>query len=350
MKFLNFLKAIKEKFNISSTESSFEYDKTIFQEFDECLLDGVLGGCTKEFLRCSGSHLERMYEDILSGHNNYVVCVDKNLHDPRYTKKMFKSSYVSGVLKFNRPGMFSVYCTTAEIIGSRIAELLGLKTAYVAPVGDPKDEKDLKSYISVDFLQGQEILSTLSDYTNLNYLNSAYGIRRWMPIVSSVIQREIPDEVEDKQEIANQFIADFINLFVIKGLILADRDFRPYNVGIVHNSGELDYRISPAFDYELCLIPWGTFPRDIDEATPIDGVSSTIKYLNKYYPQVLDDIVARLRQDGLEDRIKKIIDEYAPDSRATILMNTFKTQNNYFLDEYDRQIKKRPQKQIELSM
>ena len=215
MNFLEFLKAIKEKFNISSAEFPREYDKTIFQDFDECQLEGVLGGCSKEFLRCSGKHLERMYDDILSGHNNYVVCVDKNIHDPRYTKEMFTSSYISGILKFNRPGMYSVYCTTSEIIGSRIAELLGLSTAYVAPVGNPKDEKDLRSYISVDFLQEQEILSTLSDYTNLNYLNSAYGIRRWMPIVSSVIESEIPDAVENKQEIANQFIVDFINLFVI---------------------------------------------------------------------------------------------------------------------------------------
>lgn len=327
-----------------------EYDNTAFKEFDECNLEGVYGSGKKMFLRCSGDKLLQMYDDITSGeHDNYVVCVDKAIKDEAYSRDMFRQSYVSGILKFPRKGYMSKYYIFSEIICSRIAELLGLRSAYVAPLNNTI-ENSPECYFSVDFLKEDEEMHLISEFSSVKMLGAEHGIKRWISLLKNILDSEIPSNNPNKTQIINNCIEEFINLFVIKGLILGDRDFRIYNVGIVCNKDKTSYHIAPAFDYELCLLLQGAVWEDIDSASPIDGVRSTIKFLLKNYPHVLNDIVDRLEQEGVDKEINDIVDSFVPPSYYWQFKNAIKGNKIYFTCEYSHILNKQKEKQLSKEM
>lgn len=281
--------------------------------FDEA--DKPSGKVDKKFVRCSGKYLTQMYTDITSSpSHNYITCVDTPIHIEKIDREEFEHLKISSILKTPARDLRKVSsklpeaerATMAELVCSRVANLLNVKTEYVAPV-----ENNPYSCLIVDFLQNKEGIETYSDFTGAHqsaYVEGFY-IGSWINHLVSEISARIPSSELGKEHSVsrvNAVVEDFARQYLFKKHIVHDADLCDVNIGIV-TTPEGDISMAPAYDFEQCLMP------DIRMMQGAD-LEEDLGYLAERYPQILKNITRDFTLDSYrKNELKEIIDRFCPD-------------------------------------
>lgn len=270
------------------------------------------GKVIKRFVRIKGDYITKMYTDIMhSPSHNYITCVDNLLHNEKIDREEFENTKVSAILKTPPTDAYNVICkmneaeraTMAELVCSRVANLLNVKTEYVAPIKD-----NPYGCIIVDFLQDKEQVESFSDFTKTvpsSYLKE-FDISNWIsPLVNEVFFRT-PGALENPQIVGEKIypiVEDFARQFLFKKYIIHDADLCAVNVGII-TTPDGNSSVAPAYDYEQCLMPG-------IRTLQGEGMEKDIMYLARIYPQILKNIAKDFTlDDSRKNKLKDILDTF----------------------------------------
>lgn len=271
----------------------------------------------KKFARCKCSYLDEMYDDVSINDSHYITCIDPLIRDEKISKEEFDSMHISTIVK----GYYGSYDisehdlntkledASSELICSRLANLFGVKTQYVAPIkGNPYCS------IIVDFLKDKEQILNFKEFTDASpssYLKG-FDISSWInPLVNKVFFMT-PDAFfnpELARADINRLVEDFVKQYLFKKYIVHDSDLCSVNIGfVVTPDGKYD--VAPAFDFSNCFAPGVRTPQG-------DGLEQDIEYLSKNYPDILKNITQGFELAfNKKDEIKGIIQRFAPEPHS----------------------------------
>lgn len=279
-------------------------DKSAFVEFDKLKLDHVDGTAPKMFARCSGKLLRDMYRELVEKpHNNYVTCMDLLIYDKDFSEQDFENTRVSCIVKGARENK-SKYIRN-ELICSRLAEILGVKTCYIAPFPDAKNK-----CICVDFLSGEQETKNLFEFTN-----NPFVLLNDVPIsiigdaLMSGLKRKLRKELNN-EEIVSSVMSDFIHMYLVKRFILKETDYTGRNISIINSKGKKDYSLAPCYDYELCFLE-KTKALSAFNISEDDILKDSITYFNIHFPTQLEQVINRLNAYCNENSIKDVFRKFA---------------------------------------
>lgn len=281
--------------------------------FDE--VDEPDGKIIKKFVRCSGKYLSQMYLDMhASDSRNYVTCVDRPVYEENITQEEFENMKISAILKTPPTDAYNVIsampeaerATMAELTCSRVANILNVKTEYVAPIVD-----NPYGCIIVDFLEDKERVESFNEFTKVSpstYINQneVSNISSWVsPLVNEVFFRT-PRALENPAIVKDTIypiIEDFAKQYIFKKYIVHDADLCAVNIGII-STPDGKYTMAPAYDFEQCLMPG-------IRTLQGQGLEKDIDYLARIYPNILKKIAKDFELDAKKKtQIKGVLDKY----------------------------------------
>ena len=287
-----------------------EMNNLPIKSFDEFIQGNYMGVVPKSFVRCQGYYLMDMFHEIRNHPDtNYVTCMDDMIKDPDTTEDLFSRASVSCILK-EFSGKDDADSASNELIGSRLADLFGVKTDYVAPI-----RHNPNKVLAVDFLSGDEQMETLRDMIKkvvpfYKFKDNSAPIVESLTEMTKALEVKIPDSAHKAQQI-HKIQIDFIRMYMFKKYIIGDRDIATLNVGFIHTGDYSDLRLAPSFDYEAAL----------DNIHTITGIEEDMMYLCREYPEHMKVIIKDFSLNGKRDAIHSIINKFSPEHRAVNSIN-----------------------------
>lgn len=286
--------------------------------FDEVNLDDMYKGkCDKEFTRCLGWYLMDMVNEIKNNPStNYVTCVDDIINDVNFNEGNFEKYGVSVVLK--TPTSKKIEFAKNELIGSRVAEIFGVKTEYVAPIKNNKNK-----YLAVDFLSGDQQLTTFKEFVEKEHINTYTFkdgdccIRHWInPLIKSAYEKMPIKSGIRKMMALEPLITDCVRMYILKKYIIHDADFCSLNMSVVYSPGYRNLQIAPAYDFEQSFMPG-------IRSYQGHGLEEDIAYLAKNYPSILEKVMNDIIvTNEKESKLKSVFAKFEDDKeKATELFN-----------------------------
>lgn len=265
-----------ENDNIHNVDGFKDFDKVKIGE-KEIL---QVGTAKKRFVRTSGRALLAMYDEISSGKiPNAVTCVDDAIQSGSLSREEFANTYISTIVKKARRG--DVEYKHSELIASRICEVLGVKSSYVAPYGDKTSDQ----YICVDFLKGKEEIVDLGEFSGAPFIDgSDLGAEPWMQYLEKGMEENLPRLSNVRERLRDNIITDFIRWYLVNVAVIKNKDMGKYNVSFIHTVGQKDYALAPAYDFEYTM---GKTKGFID-FFPFEAerrLEDSISYLITHYPK-----------------------------------------------------------------
>lgn len=269
----------------------------------------------KKFARCKCSYLDELYDDVSAPNSHYVTCIDPLVRDEKISKEELDTLSVSTIIKgydgsydIDNSSQLEVKLedTACELICSRLANLFGVKTQYVAPIKD-----NPYCAIIVDFLKNKEEIQNFKEFTGASpssYLKG-FNISSWIsPIVDQVFYLT-PDSFMNPQlakENVDRVLEDFVRQYIFKKYIVHDSDLCSVNIGfVVTPDGKFD--VAPAFDFSNCFDPGVRSPQGL-------GLEEDMVYLAKHWPKILEQVTKDFDMARAKtDEVRGIINRFAPD-------------------------------------
>lgn len=321
--FYDWFLGIKTKTEIDKLKAISERDGKPFTEPDviafDHFVDGQISGtATKKMAMIKGKYFKELFDEIKNNPDtSYVTCCDEYIKSS--TKAEFENFPVSVIGKCARHD--NIYYTRAELIYSRLANLFGIKTAFVLPLTE-----DFKGIASVDILkvrpqkkgerkpaeERSELMESFEDLTGveLDILNT---IDTWMGILKKTIDKN-NHKWQLSQEQIDKIMLDFIRVYIVRRYVFKDNDFQSTNVNFIHSGDYTDLEIAPSFDYEFC----GDMPRyitiNMPEATNRYIQESCLEFLIDNYPQQIEQVMKEIKStiSTKSNQINDIFDRFSP--------------------------------------
>ena len=326
-------------------ENLYEYDLV-----GEKGVNSINGHNAKRFVRLSKDYFKDFFADVFTGKSSYVSYLD---HEDILKTGEFVGENVSvflksrGVLfdlsqaetkedkirwiKFNHHSKKYYY---SEVVGSRILNCLGVKTVYNKTLV----KNNNLFVLSLDFIKPEQYYFSLED---IDSVKEDYPARRLEDIVFDInvyadtLKRYFSLSLNNQTVKIDkeQLVKDYLESYITKYMILGDGDFRQCNIGWIYDKDKNEVISAPNFDYEfLC----------INEARFKDVYPYNIKYLIQNYPEVIDNIVKKLKTLMSlvpEKRARLVLDEVlSPEVDEDILehfVSFIKINAKVFIDTYE---------------
>ena len=274
----------------------------------------LVGATSKVFLRIDSKLLQKYLDISVDPKSSYVTYIDdfvKENYNPETHEIPLK--YVSVLLKKQRwDDVTDTVCK--EVIGSRIANAMGMSTVYNELV-----EYDKENYVmSIDFVKtGQEIDSFVLD-SKKDYSMANYDVWEDLFNTSTIkIAEYSPNLVENIKKLKK----DFVQQFLFRNVILDDGDLVPKNVTLIKDLKTKNLSLAPISDYEFIFT--GREERDFEE-----DVRQYIDYIGEKYPEELKEFTNKIQEayykNGVlqEDVLKDLVrmKELEPDMEQEIFV------------------------------
>lgn len=187
---------------------------------------------------------------------------------------------------------------TAEVMGSQLCGVMGLKTAL-----NYKYKDSYKKVVSVSFLGKDEKMLPFCTLTQ-DRADSRQLLSSWLNVLIDFCKEKYDESI--RSDMLNSLARDIIKTYFVKYLVLGDGDFHMGNVGIVHKDEDLlDASISPAFDFEYLFEEIGC-----NSGGGLDNFSIITKdlaYVIGKFPSQVGEVVDSLNREGLFADIKSVI-------------------------------------------
>lgn len=274
-----------------------------FSDFEP---QGYMGLTSKSFVNIEGSYIVDMYDDIYNSPDKvyYKTCMDDAFNDKSLTRDEFCRMKVSCIVKKFDNTTRGIRYASAELCGSRIANIFGVNTNYVAPIKYNPDK-----VIVIDCLSGNQEFDDFYDltgYAQLDVYNlpkGEFAIRRLLQRITRTAERKIPDGPHKEQLIYN-LQRDFIKFYLLRRYVLMDGDLVPQNMIFLHEKdGDFtNLRMGPAIDFENCFT--------VENAFITSSLEEEMRFLVNRYPNQLSDVIKAFTFSDKKDRIKAVFDKF----------------------------------------
>lgn len=334
------IKISNDKIQKYSNDEDFEY------------VDTCGGTLPKGFVRLDNKYLKNYLKEAIKPGCKYVTHIDDFVRETYDSKtKNIPLKYVSVMLKDKEQHQNSnSYC---EVIGSRIANVLGVPTVYNELVNVENKEMIL----SIDCVKPDMEIRDLNDSVYIKNGNDITRIRAkdftdfpiWEELFNAQFRNkkdlsqdeidfnksycveffEYPFNQDKLDECIKSFKTDFVKQYLLKTMILDDWDFHPRNVNYMTNTTTKEFHLGPACDYEYIFAGY------VDCTKINNFYEKNINYLMHNYPQQTlefgDAFYEAFFENGKLSRTKvnKIIDLYNNKISDEAYKNLIKNLNNF---------------------
>lgn len=309
----------------------------VFKDFDKFKIDDKevlqLGTAKKRFVRTSGQVLLDMYDEISSGQiPNAVTCVDDAIKSGSLSREEFADTYISTIVKKARRG--DIEYKNSELIASRISQILGVKTSYIAPYGD----KNSDQYICVDFLKDKEEIVDFCEFTGATFIDGVtLPAEVWLQYLERGMEKNLPKQSHVREKLRDDIITDFIRWYLVNVAILKNDDIGKYNVAFIHKEGQKNFSLAPAYDLEYTM---GKTKGRI-EFFPFEAerrLEESIEYFIKNYPKHLEKAMQDINiQHSAIDmhRVNRVIEEFSGQEKGDYsVLHNRKLENSKTMSSY----------------
>ena len=209
---------------------------------------------------------------------------------------------ISCIVKRYDDKKFGKEYASAELCGSRVANLFGVDTNYVAPI-----KHNPENIIIVDFLYGEQKFDDLYDLSGsmrteiYNTPKDDVPVRLLLNRITRAAQQKIPEK-SDKKKLIYNLQRDFIRFYLLRRYILSDRDLAGVNMSFVHSGDYSDLHMGPAFDFERCF--------DLIGVNITNRIDDEMEFLVNKYPEQLTEAIKTFTFDDKKDKLKAIFDKF----------------------------------------
>ena len=264
------------------------------------------GTMTKRFIRLDSSYLKDFWRAKLKKDNTYVTYLDDFIAENMQGKDDIPLKYVSVLLKKQRVcGDFEH--TAKDVVGSRLANLMGVPTVYNEYTIDPDGYAEEYYVLSVDFVKPGQVIDNLEDtddeHTRINDFSTFQDWEQYLQrrLSEIVAEDEIKEKHKDptykklspeqKQQIIDKFLQDFVSHYIYRNIIVDDMDFKPRNVTYIKEKEDnrTNYYLAPSNDFEFVC----SYRR---ESLMAENTKVNLEYLCKNYPGATNDFMQRLKK------------------------------------------------------
>ena len=287
-----------------------------------------LGGhATKEFVRFfDQDYLKQFFRAVRKKGNSYKSIYNDVIlsgYNPKYISVM-KKTIDDDTGYYNQNAMY-------DVAGSRIANLLGVPTAYNFIFTERNIDEDgyedtlNTEMLSVDFadygknmIDLSEAIYRLSDddlkrfdiHINKDSLFTDLLLEDWFKIFNNLpdMNSPIPKSLLTSENM-EKVKKEFIKMYFFRSYIIDDEDLEPRNVALRFNKEQGLLELAPSHDYDFSFKPLSHILYKL-------SASNDINYCLKHYPDVVEDIMkgyANLRKKYgvyLDDKNELIGEEY----------------------------------------
>ncbi len=318
-----------------------------FEEYDNYTCNDSIGGTmSKRFIRIDNKVLKEFFDAKRDPNNSYVTYIDDFIKEYineeqeniplKYISVLFKKERIYG----------DDYHITSDVLGSRLANYLGVPTVY-----NERVMMEHENYtISVDFVkEGQEIDVLEGTFVRVP-IDDFSLFKDWDVYLRDKvhkIMKEYEYGDEELQMMQDKFVKDFIPHYMFRNMICDDADFKPRNINYIieDNEGKKNMQLAPANDYEFIM----TFRtrKDMEFATKhnlqylldnypdetinfVENLKSKFLKNNKFETKGLHNVflsaiknpsLFKKREDRIKYNLKTIFDEYNKQSQNLSLTN-----------------------------
>ena len=267
-------------------------------EYDSLALN-IGGTLKKNFVRVKSESIKDFLDKITKENNSYVTYLDDLIKSSDFdNSKEFPLEYVSCMLK-DASRHFGAY-NICEVWGSRIANALGVPTVFNENVSLNKQT----NILSIDCVKPNTHISTLKTkyYQYIDYklrqikCHCFSDFDDWENLFDACIRnkRDLTDDEElnnlligvdfvdypfDREtldECVAKFKKDFVKQYLLRVVILHDKDFYPANLMVVTDETTGKFSVGPCFDYEFIFNDFSWIPDTF--------YTDNLKYIMRKYP------------------------------------------------------------------
>jgi len=309
--FKRYIKAISSK------------DIELYDDLTPSSEDSLEGARRKKFIRMSGDAFNELFNEICNNPNcsyvTYMNDVIKSGYVPKYLSVLTKEN-----TQINRRNNQYGLEHFSDVIACKIMNFFGCPTTYETlfdidgevlscSVDFNKTDED---FYSLSGIGGFHSFSSASDVSgNLNKIDGSLKCFR-----DNILLDNMTDE--EFAKMSKKFKEDYVYSWMIRYLIMNDRDFYDNNVGLIYDKKNNEFRMSPNYDMEACMT-------NLDMDVGTINNSCNIKFIDVMYPQVFDKFVDRLQQlrslSNGKSKLQNIIESVVGDNSESIgeLMTDF---------------------------
>lgn len=319
----------KDKANIDGTSAKF------FTRID----DGIAKGEEKAIFD------SRYFADLITELQSNPDCSYKTIYNDLITKDNYFPRYFSVLLKdcHNCCGK-----AKAELFGCRVANALGVPTAYYLGIKDDTSREDALpgeivgdyfAVASVDFVPYNHTLETLKDLSEGQKYRRAFGsLEEWLNFLDTVITRRLDGNVDS--DCMKNVKEDFIKTYLFRESLFPDYDFAVYNMGILIDNDTHKFSLTPNYDMEGVMFEHMYEPQGFHYTPRNRKIKKTINFCKENYPDVLRDFMTRLQKAYTSGEINKITEETLKTTGSRSICKDISIACQNMLDCYeDSQIK-----------
>lgn len=295
---LNLKKFDKDKANMDGTSAK------IFTRLD----DSCARGERKTI--CDSKY----FGDLITELRNNPDCSYRTIYNDLISKENYIPRYFSVLLKDCHNDSSKV---KAELFGSRLANLLGVPTAYYIGIKDntPKSERmpgeiidDYFAVASVDFVPYNHTMETFKDLTvGRKYQRIFENVGQWIGFIEDTLSTRFDGNV-DKSSL-KILEEDFIKSYLFRVALFPDYDFAVYNMGAVIDNDTNKFFLTPNFDMEAMMFEHLYQPYGMHYMPNKSKIKKTIKYCNEKFPDVISDFMNKLENSYLSGEIERVAKE-----------------------------------------
>lgn len=268
-------------------------------DYDSLSLN-IGGTLKKDFVRIKSESIKELLDKITKENNSYVTYLDDLIKSPDFdNSKDFPLEYVSCMLKDTdrHVGAYNI----CEVWGSRIANALGVPTVFNENVSLNKATKVL----SIDCIRPNTKINSLksnyfqqttdglkqikckcfADFESWEKLFDACfrnksdltGHEEVNNLLIGVEYSDYPFDRDTLAECVAKFKKDVVKQYLLRMIILHDKDFYPVNLMVVTDETTGKFNVGPCFDYEFIFndVSW----------IPDMFYTENLNYLMRKYPK-----------------------------------------------------------------
>ena len=237
--------------------------------------------------------------------NDLFVTKDSSPYIPRYVSCLVKHC---GPAKSMLGYLDMSYC---EVVGSRISNLLGVKTTYNISnqmfgnyIDKPVEWEDYyynADSISVDFVPfGWDFENFRDMGARLNTYGNLQDTLEYVKVILGENASNL--DINLSQENILQFEKDFCLQYLFRKLVVADCDYTSKNIGVLFNQTNGDFVLAPNFDLEML------FEYEYIRSSKLKQLTDeSLIYFHSRFPNLLDSFMSKLEEGLSNGKIKDIM-------------------------------------------
>lgn len=279
-----------------------------------------IGGLSlKRFVRFDSDKFKELISELRTNANcSYKTYFNNLIINDNYTPE-----YLSTLMKVSKTGImksvYSDYFIDAEIVASRLANMLQIPTAYNIKYEDD----DYKYLLSVDVVEPEHFIHNIMELAYEPRLSEYQTIREAVYLLYTTLTGNNEYGIRIDHNTVSKIISEFIPMAMFRIETMNDIDF--FNNIFVLSNGK-EWKLAPMIDCECSLAT----------ATELEVIEKDAEYLLERYPEEYLSYIEKLKNINFNDVKKEFDSAFSDEKHRRINFEVFKENVYNILSVYKK--------------